>query len=82
VRVNCNLKVMNNKGEVVDVKQVDDAAFYQDFFSKVDKGIFMGRRNYRTGRFARRQRISMACAIGTLRCGFFCATTNTHRAYK
>ena len=35
------MKIINNKGEVVDVKQVDDAAFYQDFFSKVDKGIFI-----------------------------------------
>jgi hypothetical protein len=35
------VKIMNNKGEVVDVTQVDDAAFYQDFFSKVDKGIFI-----------------------------------------
>lgn len=43
VRVNFSLKIMNNKGEVVDVKQVDDAAFYQDFFSKVDKGIFIGK---------------------------------------
>lgn len=41
VRTNFQMKVMNNKGEVVDVKQIDDAAFYQDFFSKVDKGIFI-----------------------------------------
>jgi hypothetical protein len=41
VRVNFQMKVMNNKGEVVDVKQMDNAAFYQDFFSKVDKGIFI-----------------------------------------
>lgn len=41
VRVNFQMKVMNNKGEVVDVKQIDAAAFYQDFFSKVDKGIFI-----------------------------------------
>ncbi len=41
VRINFQSKRMNNKGEVVDVKQVADPAFYQTFFSKVDKGIFI-----------------------------------------
>jgi hypothetical protein len=41
VRVNFQLKRMNNKGEVVVVKQVDDATYYQNFFSKMDKGVFI-----------------------------------------
>jgi len=41
VRVNFQMKVMNNKGEVVDVKQIEDLKYYQEFFSKVDKGIFI-----------------------------------------
>lgn len=41
VRVNFQLKTMNNKGEVVGVKQIDDSKYYQEFFSKVDKGIFI-----------------------------------------
>ena len=41
VRVNFRVKVMNNKGGVVVVRQVDDPKFYQEFFSKVDKGIFI-----------------------------------------
>jgi len=41
VRVNFQTKMMNNKGEVMDVRQVDDAKYYQDFFGKVDKGIFI-----------------------------------------
>jgi hypothetical protein len=32
---------MNNKGEVMTVKQVEDPKYYQEFFSKVDKGIFI-----------------------------------------
>ena len=41
VRVNFRVKVMNNKGGVVIVRQVDDPEYYQKFFSKVDKGIFI-----------------------------------------
>jgi len=41
VRVTFQVKVMNNKGGVVSVRQVDDPKYYQDFFSKVDKGIFI-----------------------------------------
>jgi hypothetical protein len=41
VRVNFQMKVMNNKGEVVVVKSIDDQKHYQEFFAKVDKGIFI-----------------------------------------
>ena len=41
VRVNFRVKVMNNKGGVVIVRQVDDPEYYQKFFAKVDKGIFI-----------------------------------------
>jgi hypothetical protein len=41
VRVNFQLKVMNNRGEVMGVQQVEDPNYYQEFFSKVDKGIFI-----------------------------------------
>lgn len=41
VRVNFQYKSMDNVGNVIDVKQVDDANFYQLFFSKVDKGLFI-----------------------------------------
>lgn len=40
VRVNFQVKTMNNRGEVMRVHAIDDPAFYQQFFSKVDKGIF------------------------------------------
>ena len=41
VRINFQLKTMNNKGEIVGVNQIDDAKYYQEFFAKVDKGIFI-----------------------------------------
>lgn len=43
VRVNFLSKVMNNKGGVEEVRQIDDPVFYQDFFAKVDKGIFIAK---------------------------------------
>ncbi len=41
VRINFQFKMLNNRGEVVEVKQIEDAKYYQEFFSKVDKGIFI-----------------------------------------
>jgi len=41
VRVIFQVKSMNNKGEVMVVQQVEDQQYYQDFFAKVDKGIFI-----------------------------------------
>lgn len=41
VRINFQMKTLNNKGELMDVKQIDDPVYYQDFFSKVSKGIFI-----------------------------------------
>ena len=41
VRVNFRVKVMNNKGGVELVRQIDNPEYYQKFFSKVDKGIFI-----------------------------------------
>ena len=36
-------KVLDNLGGTVTVRQVDSGLFYQNFFSKVDKGIFIER---------------------------------------
>jgi PBP1b-binding outer membrane lipoprotein LpoB len=41
VRANFSLKVIDNKGGVVDVKQIQDEPFYQEFFARVDKAIFL-----------------------------------------
>jgi hypothetical protein len=41
VRAIFQLKVQDNLGGIVSVSQIDDPFFYQQFFSKVDKGIFI-----------------------------------------
>jgi len=41
VRVNFQLKTLNNLGAVSKVRAMSDEAYYQEFFAKVDKGIFI-----------------------------------------
>lgn len=41
VRVNFVERILDNAGGVVEVNQITNAKFYQDFFSKVDKSIFL-----------------------------------------
>lgn len=41
VRVSFQEKVLDNLGATMEARRVDDAKVYQDFFSKVDKGIFL-----------------------------------------
>ena len=41
VRAVFQTKVLDNMGGTVSVQQVDSVKFYQDFFAKVDKGIFL-----------------------------------------
>ncbi|MCC6221440.1 MAG: hypothetical protein IT291_09400 [Deltaproteobacteria bacterium] len=43
VRANFQNKVQDNFGATVLVQQLDNPLFYQEFFSKVDKGIFIER---------------------------------------
>jgi len=41
VRANFQAKILDNKGNVVVVSPVNDGKFYQDFFAKTDKAIFL-----------------------------------------
>jgi ribosomal protein S8 len=41
VRVNFQSKILDNKGGIREIKQIEDEKYYQEFFSKVDKGIFI-----------------------------------------
>lgn len=41
VRANFQAKILDNLGNTVEVYPVEDMKFYQDFFSKVDKGVFI-----------------------------------------
>jgi hypothetical protein len=43
VRMNFQVKTCDNRGEVMSVVQVQDQKFYQDFFARVDKGIFLAK---------------------------------------
>ena len=41
VRVSFQRKVLDNRGDVVEVEPMEDPAFYQDFFSRMDKSMFL-----------------------------------------
>ncbi len=41
VRITFQRKVYDNHGAVISVQTLDDPLYYQNFFSKVDKGIFI-----------------------------------------
>lgn len=43
VRANFLAKILDNNGVQAEVYTIDDMKFYQDFFAKVDKGIFLQR---------------------------------------
>ena len=45
VRSNFQVKVFDNKGGVVTVEHVDDPAYYQEFFMKIDKGLYLQKEN-------------------------------------
>lgn len=41
VRANFQKKILDNLGAVTEVGPILDEKYYQDFFSKVDKGVFL-----------------------------------------
>ena len=43
VRVNFQNKLIDNQGKTIKVEQIEDQKFYQEFFSKVDKSIFIAK---------------------------------------
>ncbi|MCH8028665.1 MAG: hypothetical protein IH874_01880 [Candidatus Dadabacteria bacterium] len=43
VRVNFQKKVYDSSGRVASVELIEDLKFYQEFFAKVDKGLFIER---------------------------------------
>ena len=45
VRINFQLKAYDNRGELIELGQIDNEEFYQNFFAKVDKGIFIQKEN-------------------------------------
>ena len=45
VRVNFRAKILDNQAGIVDVYMIEDEKFYQDFFIKVDKAIYLQQQN-------------------------------------
>ena len=45
VRVSFQRKVLDNRGDVVEVQPIDDPVFYQDFFSRMDKSLYLQQEN-------------------------------------
>jgi len=41
VRVSFQRKILDNRGGVVEVQPIDDPAFYQEFFSRMDKSLYL-----------------------------------------
>lgn len=46
VRANFQAKTLDNNGQPLEVEGVNDPVFYQNFFSKVDKGIFIQKQGF------------------------------------
>ena len=41
VRASFQRKVLDNRGGVLQVEPIDDPKFYQDFFSRMDKSVYL-----------------------------------------
>jgi hypothetical protein len=41
VRASFQRKILDNRGGVLRVEPIDDPKFYQDFFSRMDKGVYL-----------------------------------------
>lgn len=46
VRANFQARVLDNVGNPVEVYVIQDPKFYQDFFAKVDKGVFIQKQGF------------------------------------
>lgn len=46
VRVNFQAKTLDNNGQPLEVETIADPTFYQQFFAKVDKGIFIQKQGF------------------------------------
>lgn len=43
VRVSFQRKILNSRGNLVEVAPIEDPLFYQDFFSRMDKSVYLQR---------------------------------------
>ena len=45
VRISFQRKVLDNRGDVIEVEAISDLEFYQTFFSRMDKSLFLQKEN-------------------------------------
>ena len=64
VRVNFQLKILDNRGGILKIEQIDDEKYYQDFFIKVDKGIFLQKEKISSNSIQNDQHINPIQATG------------------
>ena len=41
IRISFQRKVLDNRGQIIDVRPIDDPVFYRDFFSRIDKSVYL-----------------------------------------
>jgi hypothetical protein len=41
VRISFQRKVLDSRGQIIEVEAMDDPVFYQDFFSRMDKSLYL-----------------------------------------
>ncbi len=46
VRASFQAKVLDDRGNPMEVYSIDDLKFYQDFFMKIDKGVFIEKQKF------------------------------------
>lgn len=71
VRINFKRKLLNVYGNAQFIDDVNDEKYYQDFFSKVDKAIFLQKQKY-----------DKKILTTFLLINFFCVSSNCAMAKK
>lgn len=41
IRISFQRKVLDNRGQIIEVQVIDDPVFYRDFFSRIDKSVYL-----------------------------------------
>ncbi len=41
IRISFQRKVLDNRGQIIEVQAIDDPVFYRDFFSRIDKSVYL-----------------------------------------
>lgn len=41
IRISFQRKVLDSRGQIIEVRAIQDPAFYRDFFSRIDKSVYL-----------------------------------------